>query len=170
MPDDGVWRTIGGRRVFIRNGQTLDEAMRKSGKFGGTPVLNDTSDDVLGKEFVGLKGQAAIDKLVSEKQGYIKAAFNRDDLGIGDINLVWGEAGERGYGLAHIIERREQQKIDTNNFLSTLGEVIEKGRLYQINDNGNLEILHGSKMAIIALTLRDNKLTFLLTAFKTRKK
>jgi len=30
---DGVWRTIGGRRVFIRNGQSLSEAMIESGKF-----------------------------------------------------------------------------------------------------------------------------------------
>jgi len=29
----GVWRTIGGRRVFIKNGQSLEDAMRESGKF-----------------------------------------------------------------------------------------------------------------------------------------
>ena len=29
----GVWRTIGGRRVFIADGQSLSEAMRESGKF-----------------------------------------------------------------------------------------------------------------------------------------
>ena len=31
--EDGVWRTIGGRRVFIRNGQSLSDAMKQSGKF-----------------------------------------------------------------------------------------------------------------------------------------
>ena len=31
--DDGVWRTIGGRRVFIKNGQSLPNAMKASGKF-----------------------------------------------------------------------------------------------------------------------------------------
>lgn len=30
---DGVWRTIGGRRVFIRTGQSLSDAMKESGKF-----------------------------------------------------------------------------------------------------------------------------------------
>lgn len=30
---DGVWRTIGGRRVFIRDGQSLASAMKESGKF-----------------------------------------------------------------------------------------------------------------------------------------
>ena len=29
----GVWRTIGGRRVFIKNGQDLATAMKESKKF-----------------------------------------------------------------------------------------------------------------------------------------
>lgn len=35
MADGGVWRTISGRRVFIKDGQSLTDAMRDSGKFGG---------------------------------------------------------------------------------------------------------------------------------------
>lgn len=31
--EDGVWRTIGGRRVFIKEGQSLSDAMKESGKF-----------------------------------------------------------------------------------------------------------------------------------------
>lgn len=31
--EEGVWRTIGGRRVFIKTGQSLEEAMKESGKF-----------------------------------------------------------------------------------------------------------------------------------------
>ena len=31
--EDGVWRTVGGRRIFIRTGQSLAEAMVQSGKF-----------------------------------------------------------------------------------------------------------------------------------------
>ena len=34
--EDGVWRTVGGRRVFIRDGQSLSDAMKKSGKFKNT--------------------------------------------------------------------------------------------------------------------------------------
>lgn len=30
---EGVWRTVGGRRIFIKNGQSLSEAMKDSGKF-----------------------------------------------------------------------------------------------------------------------------------------
>lgn len=31
--ENGIWRTIGGRRVFIRKGQDLSSAMKESGKF-----------------------------------------------------------------------------------------------------------------------------------------
>lgn len=31
--EGGVWRTISGRRIFIKNGQSLIEAMKSSGKF-----------------------------------------------------------------------------------------------------------------------------------------
>ena len=31
--EDGVWRTVGGRRIFIRDGESLSSAMKKSGKF-----------------------------------------------------------------------------------------------------------------------------------------
>lgn len=30
----GVWRTVGGRRIFIKNGEDLATAMKNSGKFG----------------------------------------------------------------------------------------------------------------------------------------
>lgn len=30
----GVWRTVGGRRIFIKDGQDLSSAMKASGKFG----------------------------------------------------------------------------------------------------------------------------------------
>lgn len=31
--EDGVWRTVGGRRIFIKNGEDLVTAMKNSGKF-----------------------------------------------------------------------------------------------------------------------------------------
>ena len=33
MAESGVWRTVSGRRIFIKTGQTLSDAMRESGKF-----------------------------------------------------------------------------------------------------------------------------------------
>ena len=31
--EDGVWRTIRGRRIFIKDGESLGSAMSRSGKF-----------------------------------------------------------------------------------------------------------------------------------------
>ena len=33
MKENGVWRTVGGRRIFIKDGQDLASAMKESGKF-----------------------------------------------------------------------------------------------------------------------------------------
>ena len=37
---DGVWRTVKGRRIFIRNGEDLETAMRNSGKFNKSQNSN----------------------------------------------------------------------------------------------------------------------------------
>ena len=33
VKENGVWRTVGGRRIFIKEGQDLASAMKESGKF-----------------------------------------------------------------------------------------------------------------------------------------
>lgn len=34
----GVWRTVSGRRVFIKDGQSLTDAMKQSGKFENAKI------------------------------------------------------------------------------------------------------------------------------------
>lgn len=36
--EEGVWRTIGGRRIFIKEGQDLETAMKESGKFSDKQI------------------------------------------------------------------------------------------------------------------------------------
>lgn len=43
---DGVWRTIGGRRIFIKNGQDLSEAMKDSGKFESKKEEKFTEEEI----------------------------------------------------------------------------------------------------------------------------
>jgi hypothetical protein len=38
---EGVWRTVGGRRIFIANGEDLATAMRNSGKFNRSGTLRE---------------------------------------------------------------------------------------------------------------------------------
>ena len=128
---------------------------------------NEQPEDItklLGEEFKGVKGQQAVDKLMQEKRGHVKGAFHRED--IGDIDLIWGDDT---CGLQHILSRREEQAINAREFVQDLADVVEKGQYRRRNDRGNFEFLHGRKMAVISPELRGNKLTFLVTAFKTRR-
>jgi len=156
--DSGEWDE--GKHPRAENGQFGSGA-------GGKPEEKSIPADIT--EFLGTeyhaKGQAAVAKLLKEKNGHIKGAFSRD--GLGDVDLVWGN--ERA-GLKHIILQREKQGIDTNKFLSNLDEVITKGRIEKSERTGNFEILHEGKLAVISPEFKGNKLMFVLTAFKTRKK
>ncbi|UOS34713.1 DUF3519 domain-containing protein [Helicobacter pylori] len=86
-----------------------------------------------------LKPKEALEKLLQEKNGQVAGAAYRDDLG--GIDFVWGTPKTKdsvGYGLAHIIERREQQALSdglseaeakeyTLNIVKSIPEVLEKG-------------------------------------------
>lgn len=122
-------------------------------------------EKVLGQEYTGLKGQEAISKLLKERQGHIKDAFKRSDIGA--ITLMWGDDGS---GLQHIVKQRESKNIEINEFMEDLTDVIENGKLVRINEKGRYEIMKDRKMAIISPKLRDGKITYLFTAYKTRKK
>ena len=121
--------------------------------------------NLLGTEFKGYKGQNAVDKLLKEKQGHIKGAFTRND--IGNIDLIWGN---EQLGLKHIITRREEQGIKSETFIKDIADVIEKGNFREKNKNGNFEFFYNQKVAVISPELYKNKITFLLTAFKTHSK
>lgn len=122
-------------------------------------------EEILGQEYKGYKGQAAIDKLLQEKHGYIKGAFHRDD--IGDIDLLWGSDT---LGLQHIIKQREAQGININEFLGSISDTIEKGVYFAKTNRGDFEFINNGKIAVIAIEYHGSKITYLLTAFKTRKK
>ncbi|WQT57225.1 DUF3519 domain-containing protein [Helicobacter pylori] len=86
-----------------------------------------------------LKPKEALEKLLQEKNGQVAGAAYREDLG--GIDFVWGTTKTKdssGYGLAHILEKREKQyqklgltaeqaKERTNELLKQIPEVIEKG-------------------------------------------
>ncbi|WP_324715041.1 DUF3519 domain-containing protein [Helicobacter pylori] len=84
-------------------------------------------------------GLGAINKLLETKKGFVAGAFYKE--GLGDIDLVWGTPKTKdsdGYGLAHIIELREQQALSDGlseteakeyalNIVKSIPEVLDKG-------------------------------------------
>ncbi len=98
-------------------------------------------------EFV-LRPKEALEKLLQEKNGQVAGAAFRDDLG--GIDFVWGKDGKDGYGLAHILEKREKQhtrlglnaeqiKERTDELVKSIPEVIENGTLFK-DDLGRVSV------------------------------
>ena len=132
-------------------------------------MTSEEIEKLFGVEYVGFKAQAAIDKLLQEKQGHIKAAFWREE--IGNIDLVWGNFG---FGLIHLIMERQKQGVDPVSFLSDLAEVIEKGQIVLVKEN-RFAIIYKGKKAVIAPNFRKKgKVIYnhpvLMTAYRTRLK
>lgn len=157
-------------RVCAMDGGEFNEGEHPrdpDGKFAGgvTEAPKTTRDmtEFLGKEHTGVKGQDAINKLLEEKNGHVKGAFERSD--IGKIDLVWGDDYA---GLQHIIKRRKEEGEDVNWLLSGISEVIEKGKA-RLNNRGNYEIWHNGRMAIVAINFEKSKMTLMLSAFKRSK-
>nr|WP_080391074.1 DUF3519 domain-containing protein [Helicobacter pylori] len=86
-----------------------------------------------------LKPKEALEKLLQERNGQVAGAMYREDLG--GIDFVWGTPKTKdsvGYGLAHVLERREQQALSLGlseaeakeyalNIVKSIPEVLEKG-------------------------------------------
>ena len=82
--------------------------------------------------------------------------------------MAWGEEGrpntEEGFGLAHIIRRRREEKQSVKGVLSSLTEVIENGDLAGA-EKGRWQIDYKGKKAIIEPRFFGNDLQILITAF-----
>lgn len=120
-------------------------------------------------EFSGRPAEA-IDYLLQTKGGHVPAAFHKE--GLGNIDLPWGRAGKGGYGLAHIIEKRNKQGKDGEDFVRRLPSIIAKGktesregfpgRAYIVSHEGNAE-------AVISLSYLGADRIWLLTGYEYRK-
>lgn len=137
----------------------------ENGQFAnGEPSTIEKINELLGEKFEGLKGSAAVKKLLAEKRGHIPDAFHRMDIGA--ITLVYGN---EKIGLAHIVKRRQEDGLDVDAFLQKLPDLVENGNLVS-TPFGRFEVEKDGLKAIITPTLFDQKLTMLLTAFQIKNK
>ncbi|WGH07571.1 DUF3519 domain-containing protein [Helicobacter pylori] len=130
-----------------------------------------------------LKPKEALEKLLQEKNGQVAGAAFRDDLG--GIDFVWGTPKTKdsdGYGLAHILEKREKQyarlglnaeqiKERTDELLKSIPEVIEKGTLFK-DDLGRVSVELNNIRVGLKNTWNDNNLNnhFMVTSYERDKK
>ncbi|EQL46910.1 hypothetical protein N402_06955 [Helicobacter pylori FD423] len=127
-----------------------------------------------------LKPKEALEKLLQEKNGQVAGAAFRDDLG--GIDFVWGKDGKDGYGLAHILEKREKQytrlglnaeqiKERTDELLKSIPEVIEKGTLFK-DDLGRVSVELNNIRVGLKNTWDNNNLNnhFVVTSYERNEK
>ena len=115
---------------------------------------------LLGEEYTDVKGIEAIVKLLEERSGHVKNAFSKNE--IGSISLVWGNDD---FGLQHIIKRRNEEGFDGESFLYEIPNIIKNGQVRARRD-GRFEINHMDDVVVISPNLRDDAITFVLTAYE----
>lgn len=116
--------------------------------------------------------EKAIEKLLKEKRGYVPGAIYKK--GIGLIDFVWGIAGEagteKGYGLAHIIRRRNEQGINGVRFVKQIPSIIKYGTVYNPPDvRDRVYVESEDKQAVIRLDWNNQERQWLVTAYVKNK-
>ena len=112
--EKGVWRTIRGRRVFIRSGQSLREAMITSGKFNRTDIREarkessfaDTTNKALKEEpfsrkqvkitnkYLGKYGVRGINSYNEDEKNKINPDANIEGSGKTRVQRNWNKYSE----------------------------------------------------------------------------
>lgn len=107
----------------------------------------------------------AIIKLLLEKQGYVKGAFYRIEVGY--IDLVWGD---KNGGLLHLINKRDRLKkqgrgkISGIEMVKKIPAIIENGKYTKGEKNIHFDY-DGYRVAVSQEYL-DNKVNWVVTAIE----
>ncbi|MDE6504864.1 MAG: hypothetical protein K2L42_03240 [Clostridia bacterium] len=130
---------------------------------------NKNKDEFFGEEFKGFKGKDAIEKLLKEKRGHIKNAFERPE--IGGIDLVWGD--ESG-GLGHTIMRRDDQlqagtgRTSGIDIARKIPEIIEKGK-FSLGAGDRPNFTYNDYLVVVRPAFDGEKVNWVVTAMEPQK-
>ena len=117
-----------------------------------------------------------MDKVISEKTDVMNA-MHRDD--VGDISFLYGTPGtgeklKHGWGISHLIARRNQQGYNGEDIARKMVEVIAKGdlskRYYENTEQERANITYDGYEAHLALYRFGKKQTWLITGYKITNK
>ena len=145
--EKGVWRTVAGRRIFIRDGESLSESMKRSGKFKGklsqTKTLKKDSLNKDEKDFKERFGKAYSDEDLNKQIDRLKKLKEEGKATKGNesaLKALESEKNDRARSkeekMAAIKEAYEKQQ----SFKDTTYEVMEKDGKYKVvggNNNGS---------------------------------
>ena len=123
------------------------------------------------------RGQAAVGQ-VSRDRGSVPGAMVRQDFG--EITFDYGRPGDpardylNGYGLSHIIARRNLEGVDGEKFVhDVLPAIVARGRLQRVYGPPNsrrAEIVLGDNKVILSLYRDEARETWVVTGFGAARK
>lgn len=161
--------------VFAKIKQWLIDIYRDIKRLGVelSPEVREVFDRLLatpergdfGPIFRGYEGEAAIEKLLKERQGEVVGAMSDPRLGENSsIDFVWGEAGDPrkeysgGYGLAHIEAKHGAEMI------RRMPEIIRSGKMsFETNDRVYFDAPQGR--VVLKRQWMDNAKNWVLTSY-----
>ena len=186
---------IAAARESVENGGSQDlfagaeksESTAQNGKMGtvSTDGRGQEEDRVSGQKRQGeavsveeniANGKKAIEKVIRTHED-VHSAMHRDD--VGDIDFLWGYEGDlkkkykNGYGVSHIIARRNIQGLDGEAIAKLMPEVIARGKKQAGINDSRVEFHYDEYMAVLSKNQMEgvpegNK--WLVTGFKKIQK
>lgn len=163
------------RSVFAKIKQWLIDIYRDIKRLGVelSPEVREVFDRLLttpehgdfGPIFRGYEGEAAIEKLLKERQGEVVGAMSDPRLGENSsIDFVWGQEGDPrkeysgGYGLAHIEAKHGAEMI------RCMPEIIRSGKMsFETNDRVYFDAPQGR--VVLKRQWMDNVKNWVLTSY-----
>ncbi len=110
----GVWRTVGGRHIFIKDGQDLASAMKESGKFKKQKTTTDSEEQKRFELNQKLKeAQEKVDKLDEELAEYEEDEMMAGSPAHDELRWKYEDAKEEYYKIKN--ELRQMQKTSNEN-------------------------------------------------------
>lgn len=106
--ENGVWRTVGGRRIFIRDGESLSSAMKKSGKFKLVKKGKKKKEEEIKK----------LEKQLEETKGFLQRAGIEEKIralkaGYDNVEDYRKAEDERKAKISSEREKEKQRKEET---------------------------------------------------------
>ena len=128
----GVWRTVGGRRIFIKDGQDLASAMKESGKFRKNIFFSDRNTNIILN-----KKDLEVDKIVAT----IKLSKEEHSA----CNEIFEEFKKNNNENLLLIDKDSFVKkgiITTSGNHSTVGFSSEQVEIMKTSDDRSLIAIH----------------------------
>lgn len=122
MEENGVWRTVGGRRIFIKEGQDLASAMKESGKFKKNKKENWGKDKIM-ETYRKIKKNGTHEEL----QELAEQINNSDEINQNDKDNLTSVLGTTDFrqNNKRIENTWKQLKKEKNDDISKTNKVIK---------------------------------------------